>query len=779
MRELHAGRGRQVRRRSSASRASRGSASSCAEPDEPVHAVRTRAELRRVTDATVSRAASHRSRDVRGATSSAPSSVGHHLRLRLRAARGRARAHVQDVGRLQPRVRRAGVRGRARSTTTCASATTGRSRSRSLVASCSSSRRSLGFILDRLLFRHLRTASPIAQARRHVLGLLVAIPQIVKLWFDVSTRRSGTQGIVPDGVDAVQPVRRRCSSAATTSRPSAMTIVDRASGCSLLFRYTALGLRMRAVVESPRMTELAGVNADRVSTAAWMLSSVARRPRRRAARAAVRAGRRRSTTRRWSSPRSSAAVLAALVEHPDGVPRRPAARHRSAGPRRRTCRPNSILAHEPAAVAAVRRAVPPAARSRRGCATGARSTDPLAGVDPPPPALASRRAQPRSLTMATHVLRRASSAASSSYWLFFHADVVWLARRIAGASIFSMIFLSITVITGMAGQISLCQATFAGIGALRDRRSSRPRSACRVLLAMIVGGVHRGRGRRAARAPGAAARRHLPRRWRRSRSRCSSTTCWCRSTGSVAAASRRSRRRARSIGPIDFVERQVVLRPLPHRARRSSACSGDLRAPRHDRPRTSTRCAAARSRPRRSASTRRGRGSSRSRCRPAIAGRRRRAARDARTRPPTTRRTSSPSSGWSGSSSSCRSARARSKARSRPRSASSSSSASCSNQAPVARQQRCSPGIAHGLSSPQTLGVHPVRLRRVHRTPSTPRAIARVPTSARLARRVSQRPIDSSSTSGRRGTTAARREGRAATASDAARRRRRRGGRSA
>src|SRR6185295_1635225 len=41
-----------------------------------------------------------------------------------------------------------------------------------------------------------------------------------------------------------------------------------------LFRWTAIGLQMRAVVESPRLTELSGVNADRASSAAWMLSSV-------------------------------------------------------------------------------------------------------------------------------------------------------------------------------------------------------------------------------------------------------------------------------------------------------------------------------------------------------------------------------------------------------------------------------------------------------------------------------------------------------------------------
>ena len=34
-----------------------------------------------------------------------------------------------------------------------------------------------------------------------------------------------------------------------------------------------LGLAMRAVVESPRMTELSGINADRVSAFAWALSS--------------------------------------------------------------------------------------------------------------------------------------------------------------------------------------------------------------------------------------------------------------------------------------------------------------------------------------------------------------------------------------------------------------------------------------------------------------------------------------------------------------------------
>ena len=42
----------------------------------------------------------------------------------------------------------------------------------------------------------------------------------------------------------------------------------------VLFRFSSLGLALRAVVESPRMTELSGINADRVSAFAWALSSL-------------------------------------------------------------------------------------------------------------------------------------------------------------------------------------------------------------------------------------------------------------------------------------------------------------------------------------------------------------------------------------------------------------------------------------------------------------------------------------------------------------------------
>ncbi len=55
----------------------------------------------------------------------------------------------------------------------------------------------LGFALDRMLFRYLRTAPPMTRLVT-TLGLLVAIPEIVKLFFDVGTTFQ-PQGIVPEG----------------------------------------------------------------------------------------------------------------------------------------------------------------------------------------------------------------------------------------------------------------------------------------------------------------------------------------------------------------------------------------------------------------------------------------------------------------------------------------------------------------------------------------------------------------------------------------------------
>ena len=89
-------------------------------------------------------------------------------------------------------------------------------------------------------------------------------------------------------------------------------------------------------------------------------------------------------------------------------------------------------------------------------------TDPLAGVDAPPPALAAAERGP-GLTRATHVLG-AAVCVGAVVWFVFIGNAYWLSLA-TQAVIFSIIFLSITVFTGMAGEISLAQGSFAAMGA--------------------------------------------------------------------------------------------------------------------------------------------------------------------------------------------------------------------------------------------------------------------------------------------------------------------------
>src|SRR5262249_9282672 len=88
------------------------------------------------------------------------------------------------------------------------------------------------------------------------------------------------------------------------------------------------------------------------------------------------------------------------------------------------------------------------------------ATDPLAGVDPPPPAMAHEYKD--------EALRKASQF---GFPLFMGGFVIvmltlvsdtWV-DRLTYAFVLSVIFLSITIFTGFGGQISLAQATFATV----------------------------------------------------------------------------------------------------------------------------------------------------------------------------------------------------------------------------------------------------------------------------------------------------------------------------
>jgi branched-chain amino acid transport system permease protein len=113
------------------------------------------------------------------------------------------------------------------------------------------------------------------------------------------------------------------------------------------------------------------------------------------------------------------------------------------------------------------------------------AADPLAGVDPPPASVGTLTRDPRraivNAVVATLVLTGIGAVVLNE------ADQVWL-FLVTQAVVLATIFLSITVITGMAGQISLCQGAFAAIGAFSVFQLVE-RYDMAVLPAAFVGGL--------------------------------------------------------------------------------------------------------------------------------------------------------------------------------------------------------------------------------------------------------------------------------------------------
>lgn len=312
----------------------------------------------------------------------------------------------------------------------------------------------LGLVLELLIFRHLRTASPIAKLVAS-LGLLVAVPQFVQIQMGPGS----TFGVV--GIWWDDNALYRFGDYVLDGKEMAIVVSTFAVVLLLgiLFRYAPIGLRMRAVVESPRMTELAGVDADHVSGFSWMLSSVF----------AGLAGVLLAPLYASLAPTNFNTLLVAAIA--------------AAAFARLTSIPlallgglllgiaQSLAAGYLPASSTLTRAVRPSLPFVvlfllllfwPGLRSAVQSKDPLSGIDPPPtpPAAANRG---RFLTIATRVfgvvvfgivLTLALTTFNQKWVTIFTTAVIY-----------SVIFLSITVITGMTGQISLCQATFAGIGA--------------------------------------------------------------------------------------------------------------------------------------------------------------------------------------------------------------------------------------------------------------------------------------------------------------------------
>jgi branched-subunit amino acid ABC-type transport system permease component len=346
----------------------------------------------------------------------------------------------------------------------------------------------LGLVLERLIFRHLRTSSAVAKLVVAI-GLTVAIPAIFELIVGFESVAGRTpEGIVPGGATVFYDPFGVYRFSRDELVAMAVALVAMA-GLAALFRFTGIGLQMRAVVESPRMTELNGIRADRVSAFAWALSSffaglagvlIAPRFNTLAAPdffnivvvaiAAAAVGRLLSLP--WAL--AGGLGLGVLIALANTFLPRWSGDH----PLLETIQEN-VTPAMPFVVLFGLLVLWPAVRRTR------EQSDPLSGVDPPPPSLAALD-RSRWLTRATQVFA-VVFLAGVGFVVLTQADASWL-FLVTEAVILATIYLSITVITGMAGQISLCQGTFAAIGAFSAFQLT-DRAGMPVLLAGLIGAV--------------------------------------------------------------------------------------------------------------------------------------------------------------------------------------------------------------------------------------------------------------------------------------------------
>ncbi|MGR4881007.1 ATP-binding cassette domain-containing protein [Streptomyces sp. LARHCF249] len=138
----------------------------------------------------------------------------------------------------------------------------------------------LGWGLDRLMFRRLARVGETAQIVATI-GLLVALPAaglwVVELLADAGApvkpaeNQFGLPGVGPSPATSWQ----LAEGVGIDSDQLITWVVTAVVAVALwvLMRHTRLGLLLRAAVDNRSLTELRGISADRLSSAAWMIAS--------------------------------------------------------------------------------------------------------------------------------------------------------------------------------------------------------------------------------------------------------------------------------------------------------------------------------------------------------------------------------------------------------------------------------------------------------------------------------------------------------------------------
>ncbi|MGA2528576.1 MAG: ABC transporter permease [Acidimicrobiales bacterium] len=336
----------------------------------------------------------------------------------------------------------------------------------------------LGLAMDRFLYRFIRSA-PVLVKLVSALGMLIAIPSALELIFGGQQRLAPPSLWLPPGSVYFHLAGDAINGTEVSTVVVTLAVVLLAS---LMSHFTQIGLRMRAMAESPRMVQLAGINSERVGIAIWVMSSFL------AGLAGV------LLAPLFADLQSlnftdllvaaiAAAALGSLTSLPLafwggiglGVVQELLGGYLPSG----SVLSSGLRPGLPFIVLIGLLLALPGLRERWF------HDDPLAACDPPPP--------PMARTIGGYGFEGAMRTAR---WVVLVAFVVscltwvpgnWTFTLTQGLA-YSIVFLSIVLLTGMSGQISLCQASFAGVGAFTCAQLAS-HFGVSVLLGILAGGA--------------------------------------------------------------------------------------------------------------------------------------------------------------------------------------------------------------------------------------------------------------------------------------------------
>jgi branched-subunit amino acid ABC-type transport system permease component len=334
----------------------------------------------------------------------------------------------------------------------------------------------VGWAFDRLLFRHIPNSNTTAKMVCS-LALLVGIPSLLPVIFGPQNL-DATATILPFFNPNVvyftiwgNPINGIYLS--TISVTVVVLIL-----LTILLRYTNLGLQMRGAVESRRLVQLDGVNGNGVVAVAWIVSSFM------ASLAGVLFA---SVFGAFTSQNYFTLTVVAIAAAAWALLRSlPIAAAVAVLIGVLTTVLQGYLPPDSLFNGAVVPSLPfiflvIALLFLPGLRELDTSRDPLSTVDPPPPPIAATTRAP-TMDRIIRVL----------WWILFAGFCVsmltwinssWETVFNNGLS-YSIVLLSITLITGMAGQLSLCQGTLAGVGAF-----TAAQMANHLGLNLLVGGL--------------------------------------------------------------------------------------------------------------------------------------------------------------------------------------------------------------------------------------------------------------------------------------------------